>query len=160
MMVSFNKNFGLIKTTTHRNKKRLHKIFPQIWEIVNLPTSPRNHKSIIHIFFIFRQSHLKINHFRHSIDFQNKENIFIVYAHNLRRLRSSFGNETPIALNWPSKSRKHFHRLLSNSDQSERFRGEYSFVKEYYHKKFIPTIINFIKKFVLHIYFSIVLLIL
>ena len=150
MMTSFNKNFGSIKMTPHEKisftkKKMFYKISPQIWEIVNIPTSPRNHKSTTHVLFIFWQSHLEISHFRHSIDFQNKENIFIVYTHNLRHSESSFGNYSLITFNWSSESRKHFHCLLSNSDQSERIREKYSFVKKYYHKKFIPTIINFIK---------------
>ena len=62
---------GSTKTTPHgkrgfTKKKRLHKIFLQVQEIVEL-----------HM-FAFQQNHLGINHSRPSIDFENKENMFII----------------------------------------------------------------------------------
>ena len=117
-------------------KKRFHKIFLQVWEILEK----------LHVFFVSWQSHSKISHSRPLIDFQNKENIFIVYTCDLCISMSSFKNKPLMTLDWSLKSRKHFHRYFSNCDQGKKIIRIYSFIKEYYQKYCTPQFINFNKK--------------
>ena len=70
---------------------------------------------------------------------------------------NSFGNKPLVVLDWSLKSRKRFHRCLSNCDQGKIIREIYSFIKEYYHKNCTHNLLILIKYFVSHI-FPIVLL--
>ena len=128
----FNKNDSTQETKPHKEENASQ----------NLLTSPRNRRRATHVFFDFQQSHLGINYSKPSIEFENKENIFIIYTCNLLHSTSSFGNKPLMALNWSSKSRK-CHRLSSKLWSKWKNHMNIFFCKIILPQRLFPTIYQF-----------------
>ena len=63
--------------------------------------------------------HMDKNHFTWKKKLHKEEKTLLNFTHDFCHLTSSFGNKSFMALDWFSKSKKHFRYLL-NCDQGER----------------------------------------